>query len=52
MRAGVCFCRVITRSLRKMRNIAVRTITGITGGTGFNLLGLFTLTISNKNDEY
>lgn len=31
LRAGVCFCCVITRSLRKMRNIAVRTITGITG---------------------
>lgn len=51
-RAGVCFCCVITRSLRKMRNTAVRTITGITGGTGFNPLGLFTLTTSNENDEY
>lgn len=51
-RAGVCFCCVITRSLRKMRNIAVRTITGITDWTGFNLLCLFTFAISNENDEY
>lgn len=49
-RAGVCFCCVITRSLRKIRNIAVPTIRRITGWSGFNVLRLFTFAISN--DEH